>query len=111
MPVYWTAVASLVLAAAPDVDAEDLRPGLLTTHRDLIHREIVRLEPTIALALKAGEAAHPRLSAQGGTVRWEGYVNVLRPGPYRFSARLRGKFRLTVASKEVLAAEEAGDAP
>jgi mono/diheme cytochrome c family protein len=98
-------------AAGPDVDAEDLRPGLLTTHRDSTPLEITRLEPTIALLLKAGEAAHPRLSPQGSTIRWEGYLNILRPGTYRFSARLRGKFRLTVAGKEVFAAEATDDAP
>jgi hypothetical protein len=67
--------------------------------------EVVQLEPTIALNLKAGESPHPRLAPDGGTVRWEGYVNILRPGAYRFSVRLRGRFRLLVAGKDVLTAE------
>src|SRR5262249_31783516 len=84
-----------------DVPADDLRPGLVTTYRDG-KVEILRHEPVIALALKAGEAAHPRLAAKEGSVRWEGYVNIARPGAYRFSATLHGRFRLTVADKEVL---------
>jgi mono/diheme cytochrome c family protein len=101
-------------AAEPKIDAEDLRPGLVTTYQDPSAKnpaEIVLLEPTVALALKKGEAPHPRLSAEGGTVRWQGYLNVLRPDSYRFSVILRGKLRVTVAGKEMLAAEVKMDAP
>jgi mono/diheme cytochrome c family protein len=92
------------------VKEEDLRSGLVATHRDAANREVVQLEPTIALALKAGEAAHPRLAADG-SVRWQGYLNVLRAGDYRFSAMLRGKLHLKIGDKEVLAAEVKDDAP
>jgi cytochrome c2 len=71
--------------------------------------EVVQLEPTIALSLGRGEAPHPRLSAEGGTFRWEGYLNILRAGDYQFSAALRGKLRLTVAGKEVLRGEVTGE--
>jgi cbb3-type cytochrome oxidase cytochrome c subunit len=111
LSVFWAGHAR---AAEPAVDVENLRPGLVATFRDTARPapvEVVRLEPTVALALKAGEAPHPRLAADGGTARWEGYLNVLRPGPYRFSARLRGKLRVTVGGKEVLAAEEKADTP
>ncbi len=99
--------------AAAAVDVEDVRPGLVAVYRDAGRKpvEITLLEPTIAVALKPGEAAHPRLRADGGTIHWRGYVNVLRAGSYRFSARLRGKLRLTLAGKEMLAAEVAGDRP
>src|SRR5262249_45976543 len=73
--------------------------------------EIVQLEPTMALALKAGEAAHPRLSADRGAIRWQGYLNILRAGNYRFAVTLRGKFLLTIAGKEALAAESHADLP
>lgn len=119
----WTVGATfslLVLAAwvahhrpaTAQVNRDALRPGLVTTYRDdKAVSEIVQLESTIALALKAGEAAHPRLSAGGGTVRWEGYLNILRAGDYAFSASLRGKLRVTVGGKEVLRAEVKGDRP
>jgi mono/diheme cytochrome c family protein len=100
-------------AGEPVVEAEDLRPGLVTTYRDAAPTaivEITRLEPTIALALKSGESAHPRLTA-GGTVHWQGYVNLLRAGDYQFSAKLRGKFRLVIAGKDVLAAEVKEETP
>jgi mono/diheme cytochrome c family protein len=99
---------------AADVDAEDLRPGLVTTYRDAARPtpvEITRIDPALGFTLKAGESFHPRLAADGETVRWEGYVNVLRAGVYRFRAVLRGRFRLTVAGKEVLAAEGKDAAP
>jgi mono/diheme cytochrome c family protein len=100
--------------AAGDIDADNLRPGLVTTYRDAATPtpvEIVQLEPTIALALKADEAPHPRLAAGGGTVRWQGYLQVPRPGAYRFDARLRGRLRLTVAGKAVLEGEVKAETP
>jgi cbb3-type cytochrome oxidase cytochrome c subunit len=72
---------------------------------------VVRREPGIALALQANEAAHPRLRADGGSVRWEGALKVLQRGTYRFQVRLRGRFRLEVAGKEVLIAEVKDERP
>jgi mono/diheme cytochrome c family protein len=98
----------LARAADPPVEAEDLRPGLLATYRDSAKptpAEFCQRESTIALHWKADESAHPRLVAGEGTARWEGYINIIRAGPYRFSARLRGKFQLHVGGKEVLAVE------
>src|SRR5438445_3595915 len=93
-------VGNVPAGAADEVERENLRPGLVTTYRDAGRGplspavEIIQLEPTMALALKAGEAAHPRLSADGGTIRWQGYLNVLRAGNYLFAVTLRGNFRL-----------------
>jgi mono/diheme cytochrome c family protein len=92
----------------PEVAAGDLRRGLVTTYRDNAKPnpvEITRLEPTVALSLKAGESPHPRLAADGGTAVWKGHLNVLRAGKYRFQVMLRGTFRLQVAGKEVLAGD------
>jgi mono/diheme cytochrome c family protein len=102
---------ALLSGAEPEVDSENLRPGLVAIYRDTAAIEIGRLEPTIALALKANEAPHPRLAATGGTISYSGYLNVLRAGNYRFSATLRGRFRLQVAGKEVLAAEVKEETP
>jgi mono/diheme cytochrome c family protein len=99
---------------ADAVDTADLRPGLVATYRDAarpVPGEIVRLEPTIALSLKAGETAHPRLAADGGSARWEGFLNVARAGNYRFRAVVRGRLRLTVGGKDVLSAEVNDPAP
>ena len=91
----WFGAGEPVRAEEPPA-AEDLRRGLVTTYRDDARpnpTEIVRLEPTVALALGPGEAAYPRLGAGGGAVQWKGYLNVLRGGAYRFRARLRGSPR------------------
>lgn len=98
--IVWTAPA----LAQDEIDVEKLRPGLIATFRDTKSAvEIVRVEPAIALMLKGGETVHPRLAAHGGTARWDGYINILRPGTYRFSANLWGKFRLQIQGKDVLA--------
>jgi cbb3-type cytochrome oxidase cytochrome c subunit len=97
-------------SATAQVQREDLRPGLVATYRDPSGVEIVQLDPAIALTLHAGEAPHPRLAADKGTIRWQGYLNVFRPSDYKFSVLLCGKFRLTIDGKEVLAAEVNGEA-
>jgi cytochrome c553/cytochrome c551/c552 len=105
-----TAVFSVIALVCPvvagagnnaEVPVEDLRPGMVTVLRDP-PVEMTRLEPIIALNLAANEALHPRLQPTGEIVQWSGYISILRPGPYRFSAMLRGNFRLQVAGKDVL---------
>jgi len=93
-------------AQAPDID--DLARGLVATVTD--GTTIHRLEPTVAVALKAGEAPHPRLGSAGGKYEWKGYVNLLRAGKYRFSAQLRGAVTVRVGDATVLHAEAKDDA-
>jgi cbb3-type cytochrome oxidase cytochrome c subunit len=104
---------ALVLFSGPDtaaqINREDLRPGLVGIHRDTKGVEIMQLDAAIALTLKPGEALHPRLAADGGTYRWEGYLNVFRPSEYTFSVLLRGKFKLTLDNKIILSASAPGD--
>ena len=92
-----------------DEPTASLRPGLIVTYRDTQQPpgEYTTTEATIAFALQANEAPHPRLAADGFSARWDGQLRVLRPGKYRFSAYLRGKLRVTVDGREVLAAEHA----
>lgn len=101
------------LTYAADVDVEDLRPGLVAAYRDAAQPpvEIVRLEPTVALSWKAGETAHPRLAADGGSADWTGYINILRAGTYKFSATVRGKLQVSIAGKDVLTADGKDDKP
>lgn len=90
---------------AGEVNIDDLKPGLVAVYRDPASVEIVRLDPTVGFVWKTNESGHPRLSADGGSVAWDGFLNVLRPGEYRFSATVRGKLQVSIAGKEVLAAE------
>jgi hypothetical protein len=98
------AVLALLRPGAAQVDLEELRPGLVASYEDSAGTRIIRLDPLIGLSWRASETAHPRLEPDG-TVRWQGYINILRPGAYRFSATLRGKLKVSVAGKEVLAGE------
>lgn len=102
------AVLVLAATALSAVDEDALRPGLVTTYTDPAGVEIVRLEPTVALAVKAGEAPHPRLKAEGFKIQWQGYVNTLRAGEYRFRAVLRGQVSVRIDGKEVLSVEHRG---
>lgn len=108
----WLANRPNPIEAQGPVQGEPPRPGIVATYRGGGKQplELVQLEPTLALTLKAGESPHPRLSADGGTVRYQGYLTIARAGSYRFSVLLRGKFQLTVAGKEVLSASVDGTA-
>jgi cytochrome c2 len=96
--------------AQPQVEPKQLRPGVIVTHRGGGKKPVavIQLEPTIALALRASEAPHPRLAADGGGAHYQGYLLVERAGTYQFSATLRGKMRLSVGGKEVLSATADG---
>lgn len=96
-------------AQAQAVDVDDLRAGVVATYTDADSKTSVTLiEPAPALSLPAGTAAHPRLSAQGGRARWQGYLNLLAAGTYQFQAELRGQVTVKVDGKVVFAAQEAG---
>jgi mono/diheme cytochrome c family protein len=100
-------------SADGQIHRKALRPGLVAAHQGAGPggATVVQIEPTIALALKAGESTHPRLSAAGGRIRWDGFLNVVRAGDYRFSAVLRGKLRVAVAGKVVVDTALRADTP
>lgn len=100
--------AGMPVSPARALEPEELHRGLVAQFLDPDGKDAValsRLEPTIALAWQTAEAGHPRLHANGGKATWLGRLKVARTGAYRFSVRLRGNFRLSVAGKEALRAE------
>jgi len=105
-----SATLPLVLALAlhaPAADPTDPKPALVATYT-AGDRSVTRLDPTVAVTLGPGEAPHPRLAGADSAV-WAGTINVVRPGKYTFSARLKGgTLTVTVGGREVFAA--AGDA-
>jgi len=108
MPRYLTAaLAALVLAsAARAVEPADLKPGLVATYQDFTSGEeppkVVRLEPTVALALGDGHSPHPRL-ATGFDTAWKGYINITRAGKYTFGGVSEGgKLEVLVNGKPAL---------
>ena len=103
------ALAALAPAARA-VDPSDLKPGLVTTYSDSANGRslfnVTRLEPTVALLLKAGEAPHPR-SKGGELAWWRGHINVVRGGKYTFTANTAGgELWVKVGGKLVLGAGE-----
>ncbi len=81
------------------IEPSDLKPGLVATYQG--GGTITRLEPTVALLLKAGESPHPKLAAVT-SAKWSGYVNITRPGKYTFSANvLNGTLRISLGGKDV----------
>jgi len=99
------------VAFAQEVKRADLKPGLLFTATDAAKPAgtTTRLEPAVALSLKAGETAHPRM-ASADTFTWTGYVQVITPGKYTFEANLLGKLAVTLDGKPMLTGEVTGDA-
>lgn len=106
--LFLTLVVLTFGTKAHAIDPSDLKPGLVArfaeSEKGSPDATIHRLEPTVALTLKTGETPHPRL-AQGGYTTWTGYINVVRPGKYTFSATLQGgKLTVLVGGKTVFAA-------
>jgi len=93
-----------ISSAVRAVEPGDLKPGLIASYVDFRDSSIhaTRLEPTVAIALAKGETPHPRLES-GGFITWEGYINVVRPGTYRFEANaLAGQVQVKINRKAVL---------
>src|SRR4029450_891563 len=74
-------------SAARAVEPGDLKPGLIASYTDFRDTRVHAppLEPPVAIPLGKGETPHPRLES-GGFMTWEGYINIVRPGTYRFEA-------------------------
>jgi mono/diheme cytochrome c family protein len=108
--LYLCAPALLLLAhGAGAVEPADLKPGLIAVYEPVAEGEdpVTRLDPTVALALKGGESAHPRQLAQQ-RVTWKGYINLTRAGKYAFSANVTGgKLDVRIGDKPVLALKDA----
>jgi cytochrome c553 len=100
------ALVLLAPATARAVDRSDLTPGLVAFYSDGQGLPTVaRLEPTVALTLAKGESPHPALSA-GGSMQWNGYINITRAGKYSFSATTTGgKLAVKVGGKDALGGE------
>src|SRR5207245_522639 len=111
IPRFLLPTAALVVLApaAVAIEPSELKPGLAATFRDsTLGPAVCRIEATVALSLAPGETAHPRLSHNRLT-RWTGYINVVRPGQYRFSAAVRGgSLAVQVNGRTVLTGQAEG---
>lgn len=88
--------------AAQEVTRRDLKPGLVAGYTDTPERPTTttsyRLEPTPAVALAAGESHHPAWE-RTSAASWSGYLQVVTPGKYTFSATLVGAPASVVLAK------------
>ncbi len=101
--IVFAAFTPLLQAIAPS----ELKPGLIATFSESARGEsstIIRLEPTVALAWTAAETPHPQMKAAGLT-RWQGYINIIRPGKFTFSGTVQGgELSVKIGGKAVFAA-------
>ena len=107
MPHRYILPAFALLSLVPTaraVEPSELKPGLVAGYPDADGRDgVIRLEPTVALALGPNESGHPRLPALPGDTDWQGYINIVRPGKYRFFATVAGgDLQVSVNGKAVL---------
>ncbi|HSQ55663.1 MAG TPA: PA14 domain-containing protein, partial [Gemmata sp.] len=91
--------------AARAVEPSDLKPGLIAAYADTRTGDnsltVTRLEPTVALNLGKGETPDSSMKSLA-TARWSGYVNITRPGKYRFDADIDcGRVEVKLGGKVV----------
>lgn len=101
-------VCVALLLAADDEDEDKppqpLQPGLIVIYRSPGEPgvQVTETRPTLALALKPGEAPHPALDPDHFTVRWIGRLRILRPAEYELAVGTTGTFTLRLDGREVL---------
>lgn len=82
-------ITSPVYAEDPPVERKLLKPGLVAGFTEMPERPqtttLWRIEPAVALLMKPGEAMHPGQS-HTSTSTWLGYIQIVTPGEYTFSA-------------------------
>src|SRR5262245_52731094 len=101
----FSALAASPMAAQEDDEDRPL-PGLLATYRVAGKEEAVvtRYESLPAMLLAAAEGPDPRLPAKGWTADWQGTIEILRPGKYRFAGRSSGLLEIRIDDVGVLKA-------
>jgi cytochrome c2 len=92
-------------ARADDDDDSLRKPGIRASYQVPGRAQpVLRSESMLGYALKPGESPDPRLPSQGWRVSWDGVIEILQPGKYRFTARGSGPVSLEVDGKAVLEA-------
>jgi cbb3-type cytochrome oxidase cytochrome c subunit len=102
--------------AADSLDDEEpaKSPGLIATYTigaDNANAKapaVRRYESVPTFLLGSGESPDPRLPIKGWQVTWDGVIQVLHPGKYRFSAAHSGPLKIVLDGKAVLDQAEPG---
>jgi len=91
------------VSRAEDVAEAVRQPGVLATYEVPGRRVPVRRsEAVLGYALDGGASPDPRIPNQGWKVTWEGVIEILQPGTYRFAARASGPVSLAIDGKQAL---------
>lgn len=105
--LLFAAVVALLLPAcssAQPIKRADVKPGLVFAPFDGLI-SFPRLEPGVGLTLGRGEAAASEYDT--ATSSWNGTLNILQAGKYRFSATVQGTASVAVGGVSVLDAKSA----
>ncbi len=80
------------MISAQEIEAEDLLRGIIAKYQDNATppNTIQMIESIVGFNLGENQSPHPRLSANGGIYRYDGYIKIMRNGAYSFAANLRG---------------------
>lgn len=99
--------------AADEADAEEeeatRRSGLHASYQlDEGNTPVVqRMEAIPAFSLNSNQAPDARLPAHGWRAQWNGVIEVLQPGKYRFAAEATGPLTISIDGNNVLQSEDA----
>ena len=107
MPLARSLVVVALFAAplvAQPVNKADVKPGLVFTAEDEGGAKFERLAPGIGLNLAVREGTDPR-SDGGRHFTWQGTINVVQAGKYRFDATVHGIATVWVNKKIVFHAD------
>lgn len=93
-------VISALLAAPPDEDDEEFRPGLVAEYR-AGERFVTRIDPDVAFAWDEA-APDARLSAERFEGTWRGFLLVRQEGRHRLHAFVQGDVTVELDGQRVL---------
>ena len=91
---------SLLLAAPPDEDDEEFRPGLVAEYR-VGERAVTRIDPDVAFAWDEA-APDARLSAERFEATWRGFLLVRQEAKHRLHAFVHGDVTVELDGRRVL---------
>lgn len=105
-------VSLLFCVPAMGVDPNDLKMGLLAASHS--HSELPdsgnkqQLDPTVAFSMTPAEMLNP-IHSRVQKFTWSGYLYIVTPGEYKFSANLTGGMLAVTVGKPEVYRGEAGD--
>ena len=98
--IVWNLLTNCLLAAPPDEDDEEFRPGLVAEYR-VGERAVTRIDPDVAFAWDEA-APDARLSAERFEATWRGLVLIRLEAKHRLHAFVQGEVTVELDGRRVL---------